>query len=593
MFRSIYSKLIFTYFAFSLVSLSILGFFLSGKITKSTRDNFENAFLAEAKIIAANLKHVPDSSYSYFQNYAKDAAKNIKARVTIVSLQGQVLGDSEADPRSLENHGNRPEIKEALRGKISKIIRNSDTLHTSMLYVAVPVMTNQGKVDGAVRVSISMDKLKDVLRDLYLSIATVFFLVFILSIALAAPLAKSLSDPLRHMAWGAKEMAQGNLDYKIKTTSYDEIAELSNSLNYMAFRLKRNLEEITEEKNKIHAILTGMADGVIATDKNLKLILINPAAEEFFVVKEKEIVGLSILEGLHNHQLEELFRETMGNGKEFEQELNLTIPAEKMLKIHLTPISRTGTEAMGAVAILRDVTELRNLEQIRTEFVANVSHELRTPLTSIKGFVETLLDGAMEEPEVAKRFLGIINVESDRLTRLITDLLNLSQIEGKEKEGKKKPLHLEQIITKVVSMLFPQATEKDLALRAVIPETLPLIMADEDMMDQLFINLIENAIKYTIKGEVRIEARPERDGVQVKVMDTGIGIPMSSLQRVFERFYRVDKARSREIGGTGLGLAIVKHILEAHGGSITVESKVGVGSIFTLFLPSQGKKMEG
>lgn len=589
MFRSLYSKLIFTYCAVSLISLAILGFFLSDKISANTKANFQNSFLAEAKLIAGALNIEDNTDPEYYKLQVKEAAANIKARVTIIDNRGDVLADSEVPDKRLENHRNRPEVKKALEGQTGQDIRTSHTLHTSMLYVAVPVM-HQGSVQGAVRVAIAMAKLDKILRELYFSIATVFTMVFLLSIALAAPLARSLSQPLKAMAEGAKSLAQGNLEYKVTVTSHDEIAELSSSLNYMASRLSQNLEEIREEKNKLRAILTGMADGVIALDKNLRVILINPAAEEIFAVKEKEIVGRDILEGLHNNQLEKVMVKTLAEGKDSEQELTINIPTHRKLKIHLTPLTKAGDEIIGVVAILRDITELRKLEKIRTEFVANVSHELRTPLTSIKGFVETLLDGAMEEPELSKRFLGIINVESDRLTRLISDLLNLSQIEGKEEEIKKKPLHLEQIITKVVSILYPQASEKDLALRALIPTPLPVIMADEDMMDQLFINLIENAIKYTLKGEVRVEAVTQDNGVQVRVIDTGIGIPTKSIPRLFERFYRVDKARSREMGGTGLGLAIVKHILEAHGGSIQVESTIGIGTTFTLFLPVSDEK---
>ncbi|TLM99867.1 PAS domain-containing sensor histidine kinase, partial [bacterium] len=258
----------------------------------------------------------------------------------------------------------------------------------------------------------------------------------------------------------------------------------------------------------------------------------------------------------------------------------------KTFRVHLAPL-KNASGTVGVVAVLRDITEIRELERMRTEFVANVSHELRTPLTSIKGFVETLLDGAVEDKLLARHFLDIISEESNRLSRLIDDLLSLSHLEEKDASVNKVPVEMDKVIANIVSMLQPQMKEKNLDLEPVIAGNLPVIMADRDMMGQLLINLLDNAIKYTpAGGRINVEAVPAQQGIKVTVRDTGIGIPEESLPRLFERFYRVDKARSREMGGTGLGLAIVKHILELHGGSIEVNSELGRGTVFTFYLPA-------
>lgn len=413
------------------------------------------------------------------------------------------------------------------------------------------------------------------------------FFILMTTFIIAYFLVRDIMNPIRDITKVASKMAEGDLDQKININTRDEIGVLAQSINLLAQRLKENIEEITEEKNKLQAILSSVEEGVIAVDKKGDVILVNPVVEKLFNTTNDFALGKNIIEIIRNYELESLFRQALEKEEAVSYEMPFLIPERRKFRLHLTPL-RKNDNIVGIVAILRDVTELRRLEKIRSQFVANVSHELRTPLTSIKGFVETLLDGAIEEKDTARNFLEIINSEAERLSRLINDVLSLSKIETKRTEIEKIPLQIADVINKVVALLSPIAQNKKIELSVDLSSALPIIEADEDMMGQVIINLTENALKYTpTGGQVQIKAIPFDNGVKIMVKDTGIGIPEKSLPRLFERFYRVDKARSREMGGTGLGLAIVKHIVEAHEGTIEVESQLNHGSVFSIYLPKK------
>lgn len=411
-------------------------------------------------------------------------------------------------------------------------------------------------------------------------------LAFACSAVLAWIMYKRLISPLDEMATVAQDMARGNLDQEIRIFAQDEIGDLARSINYMARQLKNNIDDVVAEKNRIQAILSSMADGVIAIDNWGRVILVNPAVEELFGINLAASRGKNILRVIRNYELEKLLNQALETGASMQKQIQILTPEPRIFRVHITPLQNTAEGRGGVVALLRDITERKRLEEMRSEFVANVSHELRTPLTSIRGFSETLLDGAVEDPALARQFLEIINNETERLSRLIEELLNLSKIEDRRFVPNRQPVHLQDQIRSVAAMLQPRASEKGLTLTINLPEDLPVVQGDPDMLSQVLINLIDNAISYTQPGgEVRIGASAGQGELKVDVQDTGIGIPPESLSRVFERFYRVDKARSREQGGTGLGLSIVKHIIDAHHGSVQVESKVGKGSTFSFILP--------
>lgn len=339
---------------------------------------------------------------------------------------------------------------------------------------------------------------------------------------------------------------------------------------------------ISQDSTLMQAVLATLNDAVLVLDSQQRIVLANRTAENLFMVSEGGLNGQSLSSVNHSVEVNTMIEEVLNRGVEVFTE-TVIHPGNQLYRVHVTAIKDYRDTIEGAVAVLRDVTDVRNFDQMRSEFVGNVSHELRTPLTSIKGFVETLLDGAIENSGVCRRFLSIIDTETDRLSRLIEDLLTLSSIESKERILRPQPVCLIRSIRSVMNIMGPQISEKSLYVEFVYPPELPLIMADEDLLGQVLINLLDNAIKYTPQeGKVAIRCKQKDSRVIITISDTGMGIPRESIPRVFERFYRVDKARSRNQGGTGLGLAIVKHIVESHGGQVRVESKVGQGSSFTV-----------
>ncbi|ABO49247.1 PAS/PAC sensor signal transduction histidine kinase [Desulforamulus reducens MI-1] len=419
-----------------------------------------------------------------------------------------------------------------------------------------------------------------------INILTVLLGAFWATVFMAWLTNRRLITPVEQITSVAQEMAGGFLDTEIRVEGEEELDDLAWSINYMARELRKNLIVITEERNRARAILNSMADGVIALDKYGQVILINPVVEEIFKIKETNWLGNKIIKVIRNHELEELFIRALHSMQPvMNSELQVLTPQPRLFNIHVTPLKGNNDEKIGVVGLITDVTERRKLERMRTEFVANVSHELRTPLTSINGFVETLLDGAIEEPIIARNFLEIISAEGKRLANIIDDLLKLSRLEDRRTKLNKQPVDLAEVIGNTITMFEGRALEKNIQITTEISPKLPLVPGDQGFLSQVMINLVDNAIKYTLTGgTVHISVKFNEHEVTVTVSDTGIGIPIESIPRVFERFYRVDKARSREMGGTGLGLSICKHIMEAHGGKIRVESDSS-GSQFSFSLP--------
>ncbi|HZK18727.1 MAG TPA: ATP-binding protein, partial [Clostridia bacterium] len=407
-------------------------------------------------------------------------------------------------------------------------------------------------------------------------------------------------EPIQRINLVAKEIAEGNFEKEIRASSRDELGDLADSINFMAKRLEATIDDITEEKNRAHAILDCMGDGVIVLDEHAQIILVNPAAEEFFGIIADYSYGKDILEVVRNYELDKLLTTSLNTGESMVQEMRVLNPDQRIFCVHVTPLicPECRVQKAGVVALLRDITERRALEEMRSEFIANVSHELRTPLTTIKGYLETLLDGALEEPELSRHFLEVVNSEAERFARLIDDLLDLSKMENRRAViNCTQPVRIADLINRITTMYESQASEKGLQLVTEVGDPTKLVVqGDPDMLSQVMINLVDNAIKYTPEGgEVTVRAFPspgkgQEKTITVQVEDTGIGIPKDSVPRIFERFYRVDKSRWRELGGSGLGLSIVKHIIEAHGGEVDIQSTVGKGSVFTFTLSRRVQK---
>jgi len=394
---------------------------------------------------------------------------------------------------------------------------------------------------------------------------------------------KDLHRIVKQIISANQKISQGDLSISLDLNDDSELKELSESYNFMVKALAIAKELMDERTDRIKAILESIADAVIAVDNIGRVVMVNSSAEKIFGISPR-VSGRHLIEVIKNYELYGFIYGCMNTGKPDTTEIKLKSKG-RLLRVHATPYKDKAGKTLGIVAIVRDITELRKLEKMRTEFVANVSHELRTPLTSIKGFVETLLDGAYKDPTISKRFIKIIDDETSRLHRMISELLDLSQLENNKLKLNMKDVDLKEMIDEV-HLIFQKRLEKsNISFSQNIPEVLPKVAADPDWLRRIFINLIDNAIKYTPPGgKISIEAQDTDKYIKVMVADTGIGISEEDLPRVFERFYRVDMARSRQVGGTGLGLSIVKHAIKSLGGDITVESKSGQGTKFVLTL---------
>jgi two-component system phosphate regulon sensor histidine kinase PhoR len=513
------------------------------------------------------------------------AAADVEARVTVIAPDGRVLADSVAsgpDLQAMENHAGRPEVREALAGQTARARRRSATVGTELLYAAVPVR-HEGRIVGVARVSLSHAAIEAQASDLRLAAGLALLLAFaatgVLSWLLSAPLASSL----RAIMETARQYARGDLSARIRVHRDDELGELAKILNASADQLRERLGEIARDRSRTEAILSAMDDGVLAVDHRGTVIVANPSL----------VRGLELREGLGRHYLEvirqrevgEVIEEVLRTGERREVEVEL-LHLGRAYAITAVPFPGAEGTPHGAELTFHDATDRRRLERVRRDFVANASHELRTPLTSIRGFVEALEDGALEEPETAQRFLGKIHTHADRMATLVEDLLELSRLESGERPPLWEKTRTDEVAEDVVASFAGLAARKDIALRRS-DRGAPAVLCDPERLRRILENLVDNAIKYTPSGGlVEVTTAPGPDGgARIEVADNGPGIAAEHLSRIFERFYRVDKARSRELGGTGLGLSIVRHLAETMGASVSVESEPGKGSRFLVTIP--------
>lgn len=509
-------------------------------------------------------------------------------RVTYILPDGTVAGDSDHDEAAMDNHADRAEIREALRQGFGSSIRMSDTLHEKMLYVAMAVR-DDGGLRGFIRLSMSLDAVSQGLQDMWIALIFSLFLLFALASAVSYRVALSVTRPLERMTSAAQRMAHMDTEIRIPEEGKDEIGELARALNLMAGNLQEQLDLIRRNGERLQDVLDNMTSGVVMIGDDGKVTIYNRQAEVLLGSSTKERVGRLYTEIKQHVELVELIREGLETREPQYREMQVYYPEEKLLQLSLVPMTLSGEGQPGLLLVLQDVTAIRRLENMRSEFVANVSHELKTPVAAVKGFAETLLAGAIDDKETARSFLTIIHDESERLNRLIGDILELSKIESRRSTPQFSPVDFEAFLNRMKELFAPEAAKKRIALDFQTEDGL-FLEADEDRLGQIMLNLLQNGINYTPEGgtvKVRAETflEGEEERVRIVVSDTGIGIPKKDIPRIFERFYRVDKARSRSSGGTGLGLSIVKHLVELHHGTIRVESELGVGSRFIIELP--------
>ncbi len=406
-------------------------------------------------------------------------------------------------------------------------------------------------------------------------------LAFILGSVVAGRTVKSINRIIQV----SRKFSEGDFSRRIMHGSKDEIDELAATLNKMAQDIEDKIKEIRKQNQELSAVLNSMIEGVIVVDKAGYVVSINPTVEKIFGVIKGKVEGKYFLEAIRNNDISEVINDVLRKGESASGEINLVWPVRKIFQINATPIF-DNEKVGGCLAVIHDITEIRMLETIRSDFVANVSHELKTPLTSIKGFVETLLESALDDKENNRNFLRIIQDHAERLNNLVNDLLSLSHLESKDITLNKQDFDLRRKAEEVILGFSSQLKKKGIEVKNELPAELS-VKADKERVGQVLTNLLDNAIKFNKeRGSVRLYSQKSDGKLKVVVEDSGIGIPEKDIPRIFERFYRVDKARSRELGGTGLGLSIVKHIVELHGGSVGVESTEGFGSKFWFTLPA-------
>ena len=516
----------------------------------------------------------------------KELGQKSSTRMTVILPTGRVIGDTDEDPTQMEDHSDRPEIREALLGRVGMRTRLSPTLQQDMKYVAVP-LEEEGDIIGVVRTSVAVASIDEQLKRIRVRIAIGGLAVALLAAGLSWLIARSISRPLEELQRGAERFARGDLTAKLPLPATREIASLASAMNEMAAKLDQQIRTMLQEQNEQQAVLSSMVEGVLAVDRDERLITVNQAAATLLGLERAGATGRSIQEAVRNVELQQFIAKVLSGTDRVEGEITLRENGERFLQVHGTILRDGSGREIGALLVLNDVTRLRRLEGVRRDFVANVSHELRTPITSIKGFVETLLDGAMWNPPDAERFLGIVAKQVDRLNAIVTDLLTLSRVE-QDTEKSSIPLEehsIREVLKGAVQVCELKAAATDVEIELSCDESISA-RVNAPLLEQAVVNLIDNAVKHSDSGKtVRVEAAESDSEIIISVIDDGCGIAKEHLPRLFERFYRVDRARSRELGGTGLGLAIVKHIAKAHGGHVAVESILGKGSTFAIRLP--------
>ena len=549
----------------------------------TTSDDLE----ARAVLFEKTISDRMDGPHSVVDELCKELGSATGTRITVILPDGRVIGDSNSDPESMENHGDRPEFVRALAGRTGSSIRYSDTLRERFMYVAVPVRSD-GVVSGAVRSSMPLTALDQSLKAMYMRITISGILVAIAAGVVSIFVARRISRPVEEIKKGVVHFANNDLSYRLPVHGLEEIGELANVINAMAGNLEDRIETVERQRNEQEAIFTGMVEGLVVFDEDEKIVRLNPAASAFLGIEIAEAEGRMIQEAVRNPYLQKFVRKTLSSAITVEEDFTLRNDrGELYVQGHGVQLIGPDGRLRGGVIVLNDVTRLRKLENLRRDFVANVSHELRTPITSIKGFVETLLDGALRDPVDAAHFLKIIGRQAERMDNIIEDLLLLSGVERglEESNVRVEKGRIIDIIRDALEVCDHKAREKKIEIDVDCAPDIEAIV-NEPLLEQAVINLLDNAIKYSDEGgPVEISASRHAEEITIEVRDEGCGIDREDIPRLFERFYRVDKARSRKLGGTGLGLAIVKHIMQAHGGSVIVASTPGEGSTFTLHLP--------
>lgn len=584
-----------------LVSFSVMvtGVVASQWIQKTTLESERTHMEQELLILKMKLEQDlanddrQEEQQARLMESLQELAPALEARITWASADGQAIYDSEESAEasvSGESFLQLEEIGQAAVQGIGHATRVSKTTGESTLFVAASIGNSEAP-QGFVRVARESGQMTPPMNEIWFFIIACLLMVLIAALIVTNRTVGTLTDPLEQMTRVAWQITHHNSHVRVERNGADEISQLGQAINTMADSLQKQVEQIRQNESRLKRVLDNMHSGVMMIDRNGIVVMVNRSGEDIFGFSSRSVIGRPCQNVDLPQELLQRIQLCLSNQESSQSELTVYYPEEAILDVSINPFPDFQEEGYGVLVVLHNLTAVRRLERMRSEFVANVSHELKTPVASVKGFAETLLAGAVNDRETANSFLQIIYDESERINRIIGDLLELSKIESKREPLHFSPVDLEQMIEQTVQVMNAEARKKKIEVTSEVAPGL-FIEADEDRLRQIIVNLLSNGVSYTPEGgSVRIEAQSleedsgEPDKVRITISDTGMGIPKKDLPRIFERFYRVDKARSRSSGGTGLGLSIVKHLTELHHGSIRVESEVGVGSVFIIELP--------
>jgi two-component system phosphate regulon sensor histidine kinase PhoR len=537
-------------------------------------DNLYMDLESDAKLVG---RWLDTTDWQNVRETMRHLSETTTRRVSILDLDGNIVADSYYPSEYFTNVSDYPEFQQALKEGVGTARRISESSNLEEFYVAVRFPK------GIVRLATTSQEITAPLSFLSQAAVVLTGIMGLMAFGIAYYINRNITEPLGEMLDLTRQLQVGEFSRRVLVRSTDEIGQLSRAFNELSQTLEEMFQTVHDRENKLNAILTSMEDAVLAVDTNYKLILANRRMAEMINEDVSSLMGKDLTEAFQSYQLVEVVSDTLSTGKAIDTEIRPELSSQQVLAVTSSPLEDEAGKTIGVVIVLRDVTELRLLESMRREFVANVSHELRTPLTSIKGFVETILNGKTDDEAFVQRYLSIVSGETDRMITLINDLLDLTKIESRRQKLVFEEVNLKEIFDDTITVLASKAEEREVAVENRLDDL--IVLGNPKMLRQVAINLVDNAIKYNKQGgQVWIEAAVNDGIASISVTDTGIGIPSEHLERVFERFYRVDKGRSRQMGGTGLGLSIVKHIIERHKGRIWAESEYEQGTTITFTL---------
>ncbi|MGZ0051462.1 cell wall metabolism sensor histidine kinase WalK [Brevibacillus gelatini] len=596
LFKTIQWKMVVIYMLLILLAMQFIGAYFAREVESYYINNFSEALNAQASLLASLLESdlrprdgkesSAEQNRQDIDNLINNLVKINGANVQVIDQTGTVVSTTE-DKRTIGQRTSQPEVTVALLGTRSESMRIDPRTGARVKVLVLPVKGDQ-IVYGAVYMMASMEGTYTTIRKMNGILATGTMFALVITAGLGVVLARTITKPIKEMTRQARLVADGDFNSSVRVYSDDEIGQLGMAFNHMTLRLQEAILQQEEEREKLAGILSNMTDGVIAANRNGQIILFNRAAEEILQVRMADVLRknrtLADLLGLPPEEEMSLYAQE----EPLFIEMRLPNREEVILRVTFTPLQHDSGKKGGIIAVVADVTEQQRLEQQRREFVANVSHELRTPLTTIKSYVEALLDGAVDEPELSNRFLKVTMSETERMIRLVNDLLQLSRFDSQGVRLHCKEADISRLLRYAADRFSMFSEQQEVQLTVDVPNKLPPVYIDLDAINQVLDNLLSNAIKYTSQGGTVVLSAKEirsQKRVQISISDTGIGIPARDLKRIFERFYRVDKARSRGQGGTGLGLAIARELVQAHGADIEITSEWNVGTTVTFWVP--------